>query len=171
MMFVGTYATISLVVVIAFVCAVATIRRLLVSSSSSPRNVPPLSSVRGVKDHTTVSIWVSLLDSFDLAASCRRLVAMKGDRSGPLASLNGVRVLSMALVVLGHSVIFANPIPGVINIVEAILPPVSRRINGVSGAVGRLGCPLPFRHCYLQNGVMSTAAFQVSRCAFYARAR
>lgn len=170
----GTYATLALIVIVAAVCAVATarpiIQKLALRYSKSNRDSDPdaISAEFGsgrTKGHVDVPLGVSLLNAFDLGDGCRRLVAMKGERSGPLAALNGVRVLSMALVVLGHTLIFASPIPGCINILEALLPPVRRRQDGRGAGASCTTHLLPPRS---QTGAMSTVAFQIIPSAEFA---
>jgi hypothetical protein len=52
---------------------------------------------------------------------------MLQDRGGPFSSMNGLRVLSMFLVILGHTVLFfASPAPGALNFKEKLIPPVRR---------------------------------------------
>ncbi|RYE84816.1 MAG: hypothetical protein EOO65_01595 [Methanosarcinales archaeon] len=52
------------------------------------------------------SLSAKLLDCFALTSSVPSMLATGGDRSGHLSSLNGVRVFSMSLVILGHTLIF-----------------------------------------------------------------
>lgn len=56
--------------------------------------------------------WLQLVDCFALQSTVGALLA--ADRAGPLAALNGVRVLSMSLVILGHTLFFGLT-PGYIN--------------------------------------------------------
>lgn len=59
-----------------------------------------------------------LASVFDMRAGLSAALATKGsDRSGALASMNGVRVLSMVLVILGHSLYFLTMTAGVTNFV------------------------------------------------------
>lgn len=48
----------------------------------------------------------SLLKAFSLRHNVPRLLSVKGDRSGVLASFNGMRSLSMALIILGHTLTY-----------------------------------------------------------------
>ena len=91
----GTYATITLMVVAALVCVAATARLLLAPSRAAAAAAAAAGDTEAgpsVKGHAAVPLWAALLDAFDLSSGCRRMVAMKGERSGPLAALNGVRV-------------------------------------------------------------------------------
>jgi peptidoglycan/LPS O-acetylase OafA/YrhL len=54
----------------------------------------------------TPSFFHRLVDCFALQKSAPAMFRMAGDRSGQLASLNGMRVLSMSLVILGHTLYF-----------------------------------------------------------------
>lgn len=79
-------------VVAALVCVAATARLLLALPRAAAAAAGDSEAGPSVKGHAAVPLWAALLDAFDLGSSCRRMVAMKGERSGPLAALNGVRV-------------------------------------------------------------------------------
>lgn len=165
----GTYATVSLIAIIGAVCAAATLRAVLAPAPAVRRDQGGSAKGRAPRP----PLWASVLACFDLAAGCGRLVAMKGsDRSGPLAALNGVRVLSMALVVLGHTFIFATSVPGFVNFGQALLPPVRAAALPplrLLGAQAPIPPPAPPLHLWLlQNGAMASVPFQIIPSAEFA---
>lgn len=67
-----------------------------------------------------------LRDSFDLVAGCKSLLATRSEDHNPLGALDRVRVFSMALVIIGHTLYLGSFIPGYINYSMAYAPSVRK---------------------------------------------
>ena len=115
----GTTATVVIVGVLVLLVFVGSM--LALCRAHQPKVAPGVDSsaqppAPNTRLHRDEPLWRRVLDAFSLQANVSHLLS-SSEHSGSLAALNGVRVLSMMLVLLGHAVLFQQlPGPGFINL-------------------------------------------------------